>query len=336
MTLGCWGSDPGVVAGYLGPTVTSWRTLSASLLLATCALLTARPALAERPRLIVLNLGASSEKLKPFAESISEQLLTELGRSGRLEAMGASDVSAVLGLERQKSMLGCADASTSCLAEVSAALGAPWLVTGNLAQAGKTMRVDLKLIRAKDGKAVYRDGRVIKDEAQIFDVVSEMAKAMVASMNLPLPDAPVKPAEVTPVAAPVATHPVEVAPAVEAAATPPLRVAPWVVLGAGVVAAGLGAAFLVSGAGARRDTLGALAQAPNQTGPSTVPTAAQARTQLEAANTTMTVGGVVGGAGLLAAGAGVAWLLLGAPAEGANVAVSVVPGPGVVTVGGTF
>ncbi len=310
--------------------------------LAMCLCVSAAAGAAEKPRVVVLAIGASSETLKPIAASVAEQLLTELGRTGRLEVMGTSDVSAVLGLERQKTMLGCTDQSSSCLAEISAALGAPWLVTGNLAQLGKAMRVDVKLIRAKDGKAVFRDGRNVKDESEIFDIVSEMAKRMVESMGLPAPEpaAPVAKAPDAPKATFVTPSPAPTsspAPGVtQAAVAPGPRVAPWVVTGLGAAALALGGIALSSGLGARSSTLDAVRANAGSPSTSATPSYSDAKARLDGANGQITVGAVGLGVGALALAGGLAWALLGAPAEPAAASVTVSPGPGSVLVEGRF
>ncbi|MFZ5445685.1 MAG: hypothetical protein ACOZQL_37175 [Myxococcota bacterium] len=115
---------------------------------------------------------------------MSEQLLTELQRTGRFEAMGTSDLQVLLGMERQKAILGCSpDGESACLAEISAALGAPWVVSGSLAQFGKVTRLDLKLISAKSGKAVFRDGASFSEESALFSQVSDIVQRMVASLE---------------------------------------------------------------------------------------------------------------------------------------------------------
>src|SRR5258706_9658461 len=95
--------------------------------------LTAAPALAGKPRVVVLNVATSEPSMAQLGVTVSEMILTEMGRSGRVEAIGQSDIAAVLGLEKQKELLGCGEASSSCLAQFSAALGAPVITSGSLA-----------------------------------------------------------------------------------------------------------------------------------------------------------------------------------------------------------
>lgn len=62
----------------------------------------------------------------------SEVLATHLREHG-LKVMTGRDIGAVLGLERQKQLLGCMDDSTSCSAELAGALGVGALVVGTVA-----------------------------------------------------------------------------------------------------------------------------------------------------------------------------------------------------------
>lgn len=187
-----------------------------------CALLGAGVASAQtRPKVLVLNLAVSDPSLQQLAATLSEQVLTELGKGGRLDSMGQSDVQAVLGLERQKQILGCSE-ETGCLAELSAALGAPWIVTGTLARLGKSIRIDLKLIRTRDGSAAWRDGRDTTDESAVFSVLTAMVKDLMATVDL-------QPARGSGPGG-----------ALAASTRGPL-IAPWVLVGVGGVAAIVGA-----------------------------------------------------------------------------------------------
>lgn len=301
----------------------------------SCVALFTTPALAsdkDKVRLVALPIN-SGEKLKPVADSIAEQMLTEMGKFERLEVMGASDVTSLLGLERQKAVLGCSDASASCLAEISAALGAPWMVTGTLAQSGKAMRLDLKLIRAADGKVIFRGGRTFKDESEVFEVVSEIVALLVKKIDLkPMPaTTPVatakpsqdKPVSLTPVTQ-SAPPPVEVVSVSAAEPVPAPRVGPWIVVGAGAASAIAGAVLIgVAQSSAASTKMRA----------SDLPTT-KALAELQSANS-MTVGGVAAlGVGVALAGAGIVWLVAGKPEEGTSVALAVSASS--VTLGGRF
>jgi TolB-like protein len=180
----------------------------------TFVLLLAFPAAAERERVVVLELSASDPKLVALAKSITEQVQTELGHDGAIEVVGASDLALALGVERQKELVGCGEGSNTCMAEISQALGAPWLVSGSLSRSGDAMRLDLKLIRTANAKAQYRGGRAFKGEANVFDVVSVLSRELAA--------------ELTP--------------------RGETRVGPWVLMGSGVAAGAVGAVLTVKAA----------------------------------------------------------------------------------------
>jgi TolB-like protein len=279
----------------------------------------------ERPRVVVLPVTASDPKLAALGASVSEQVQTELGRTRRIDVMGSSDVAAVLGLEHQKQMMGCSDGKNSCLAEVSAALGAPWLVAGNLARAGKATRIDLKLIRARDGKVFWRGGLNFKDESEMFDTVSALVKELIVELNPPAAPPPtplVTPAPVpTPVVAPAV---VVAAPAVSAPPTASPRLAPWLVAGGGAVAGGAGLALVLVTRG-QQSQYGAGYVWSNVT-------ASDVANRERSANTTIVVGSVLGAAGAAALLGGVLWGVLGS----SSAPVAVAPtGTGLV-VGGVW
>ncbi len=214
---------------------------------------------ADKVRVVMLNVNATSKKLEPLASSVTEQVMTELNETRRIDVVGSSDLAAVLGLERQKQLLGCGEQSTSCLAELSSALGAPWLVLGTLAQAGKSMRLDLKLIRAGDGKAIWRSGKSLKDEGEVFDAVSALVKGLIDALPSPtvarsseLPGSTTAATSPKPVV--TATPPIDVAVAQIGESTSPpadprigpraLVIAGASLIGAGVIAFAIGSSLL--------------------------------------------------------------------------------------------
>src|SRR5690349_3537294 len=55
------------------------------------------------------------------AELLDELLVSELGRRSGVQVIGASDINALLGLEKMKEAVGCDD--VACAAEIGGALG---------------------------------------------------------------------------------------------------------------------------------------------------------------------------------------------------------------------
>jgi TolB-like protein len=251
---------------------------------------------ADKPRIAVLPFTSSEGTTRTLRESVAEQVASELTASGRVEAVGSSDIAVLLGVDRQKQLLGC-DAENTCMAEMSAALGAPWLLTGNLGRAGKTLRIDVKLLRASDGKAVFRSGESLDDESELFHAVSRLVHALLAAMGVgELPRAGASFSSV----------------------------GPWVATGLGVVAVGVGVGFFAQASGLRASLLDPAQLATQQF--------SVAQRNVSAVNTSNTVGEAFAiGGGVVALG-GLTWLLINRLVPGTPVAL-VPNGAGVALVG---
>ncbi len=90
-----------------------------------------------------------------------------LAGNERLRFITNADISAVLGLERQKTLLGCD--SSDCMTELTNALGAELLVSGTLARVGDELLFSLRAVRAKDAGEVVSLSTRVKDLAALND-----------------------------------------------------------------------------------------------------------------------------------------------------------------------
>ena len=170
----------------------------------------------------------------------------QLQIKGGFKVISQGDVVAVIGLERQRQLLGCADdAQASCAVEIASGLGVDALITGSLSKTTSGYLVNLRLVRASDasGLAVF-SGRP-KSEEELLDFLEQAAGTFAAqygqTVTAPAP-----------------------------AASSPARVLRWVALGATVVSVGLGATLLgmsrstasqlTAGTASSRDGLVALRQ----------------------------------------------------------------------------
>jgi hypothetical protein len=88
------------------------------------------------------------------------------------------EIAALLGLERQKSLLGCGD--DKCMAEVGGALGVDRLVTGRLSKVGETWLFNLKALDPAKAKVVAQVDRNAR-KASIDDMI-EQIPAMVGEL----------------------------------------------------------------------------------------------------------------------------------------------------------
>ena len=106
----------------------------------------------------------------------------------QLEAEGVSvitpqGIAALLGMERQKQLLGCADESSSCVAELAGAMGVDGVITGTIGQVGTGFTLNLKVTRSADAStiAVYSTRRGTEDE--VLDWLAETARDLAGRMN---------------------------------------------------------------------------------------------------------------------------------------------------------
>lgn len=81
----------------------------------------------------------------------ADQLAQQLSFHG-LEVVTRTQVAALIGLERQKELLGCHDESGSCGVELAGALGTDGLMLGEAAKVGDQYRISLRIISAKNGE----------------------------------------------------------------------------------------------------------------------------------------------------------------------------------------
>jgi TolB-like protein len=312
---------------------------TASRVLLAIVLLSLSSFAASLPRVVVLPVAGASGTLKEMGQSIGEQLLTELDRSGQVRAIGTSDLATLIGLERQRVLLGCSEQSNSCAAELSAALGADWLVAGTLGRVGKTLRFDLKVLHASDARVAFRGGRSLRDAGEIFNVVSELTRELVAQKVFdaprtetpPVASQPSPSATEPPGSSSAATAPPELRPAAGLQAVPPAtaepsRVWPWVTFGAGVAATGVGAFFTLQGVSSWNQL--------NEPSFLASHTFAEQAALGASHNRDAILGPVLGGVGLAALIGGLAWALV-SPRQPA-LTLGFLPGTNLLVVGGTL
>jgi len=108
---------------------------------------------ADRPRLLVLE--PSSEVVnKPTLSTIASLMLVELSKQPGLDVISASDVKRLAELEGEKQSMGCVD--SSCLAELAGAMGARYVVFGDVGQLGSLIILNLNLFDSSKATAVNR------------------------------------------------------------------------------------------------------------------------------------------------------------------------------------
>lgn len=167
----------------------------------------------------VASPGLRTQPADPVAGSVyTEHLSNQLAQHG-LRVITERDIQALLGMERQKQLLGGGEAATECFAELGSALGAEGILIGDVVKAGANVQLNLKIIRATNGEALA----IFSEKAgadDVLDVLTRAARQMAGQVRLVL-----RPNEQR-----------------AGSAISPLK---WVALGVGAVGLGVGVGGLV-------------------------------------------------------------------------------------------
>ncbi|MBK7860892.1 MAG: hypothetical protein IPJ65_20265 [Archangiaceae bacterium] len=141
------------------------------LLLAAAEVTVALPGFAGTP-------DVPSQKRDFLVEYFSERLTA----AGGLTVTTPSQIAAVLGVERQKQLLGCSDNSEACSAELAGALGVDALIIGSVAKVGEETAVTVKALDAKTSKVIASmSGRDRREEA-VLDFLAAAATQLSAEL----------------------------------------------------------------------------------------------------------------------------------------------------------
>jgi hypothetical protein len=145
----------------------------------TCA----RPAVA-RParalRIVLLPLAPLGGVPKETAQLLGDALAGELRRRPGISVLTQADVAALLGIEKTRQMLGCAD--SGCMAEIGGALGADRVVHGSLGRVGESLVVNLSALDPRRSAAAASVSERLRgggDEA-FLDVLPAIADTLLA------------------------------------------------------------------------------------------------------------------------------------------------------------
>ncbi len=121
--------------------------MSTQALALLLVLATAFPARAadEPVSIAVMEFTSKGGVTQDQMDALSDMLSNQIRSMGNYKVIGKSDIRSMLTMEEQRQRLStCTD--QSCLAEIGGALGARWVVVGNVSLFGKTYLLNLKVI----------------------------------------------------------------------------------------------------------------------------------------------------------------------------------------------
>ncbi len=147
------------------------------------------------PKIATTDFTPVGQADKTFVAFVSEHFAQVLAEKSKLQVTTPKAIATVLGLERQKQLLGCSDASTSCIAELAGALGVDFVVSGEVAKLEQSYRLNVRITDAASAQAIFTTSKramsqdALVDEATV--AAEEAARALVpGAKTQPTPPAP--------------------------------------------------------------------------------------------------------------------------------------------------
>lgn len=136
-------------------------------------------------KIVLLPLAALGGVPKETAQLLGDALAGELRRRPGVSVLTQSDVSALLGVEKTRQMLGCTD--SGCMAEIGGALGADRVVHGSLGRIGDSLVVNLSALDPKRAAAAASVSERLRrgGEEAFLDVLPSVADALLADGAAP-------------------------------------------------------------------------------------------------------------------------------------------------------
>lgn len=93
-----------------------------------------------------------------------------------------SEIAQLLGLERQKQLMGCESDQGACMSELANALGADGLVTGSIGKFNGQYQINVRVVRLRDAKAVAVYSAQTTSSDRVLGELSRAADEMIGSV----------------------------------------------------------------------------------------------------------------------------------------------------------
>jgi hypothetical protein len=106
-----------------------------------------------------------------------ERFAEVMRRNKGIEVTTSDDIAQLLGIERQRQLLGCASDGSSCIAELADALGAGGVLVGTFTKSDDSYLVVLRVVRQPSGAIWWSASSRVKGETALLDWLDEQASA---------------------------------------------------------------------------------------------------------------------------------------------------------------
>jgi hypothetical protein len=125
---------------------------------------------------VALTTFTCSEDIGPvLCEAYERRFSSQLTRGREVEVTTQRDIGQLLGLERQRVLLGCSEDATDCAAELAGALGVDGLLSGTVTRSPSGYLVNLKVLRAKDASEWVSASERKPTELELQDALDAIA-----------------------------------------------------------------------------------------------------------------------------------------------------------------
>lgn len=145
-------------------------------LLAAALLLPGVAAAEEKPKLLFLQIKPLGGFSPQTAQTISEFMQSEVSKLGYYDVIGTTEVQTMLGLERQKQLLGCSDDASECMAEIANALDADRSVSGDLSRVGDAFLLNVSFLDIRTSRVIARTGKQVVAGPEELEPLFEEAR----------------------------------------------------------------------------------------------------------------------------------------------------------------
>lgn len=140
-----------------------------------------------KPRLFVTEVKALDVPAAQ-AQAFTDAVVATLSARGLFEVVAARDVETMLGVERQKSLVGlCESNPEQCAKDVSDSLAAPFVLSGQLVKVGSAWQLTLQMLDTRRAQPVARSTKLSGSLDELRQLVPWAAAEATGS---PLPPPP--------------------------------------------------------------------------------------------------------------------------------------------------
>jgi hypothetical protein len=119
------------------------------------------------PKVAVLDLKTTGTFEPKLVLGLSNLIASEAARHP-VRVISGADLTSLLGLERQKQLLGCSE--SSCMAEIGGALGVDYLLVTDVSKVGEVWLFTANLLDVRKARAVARVTERTQDQSRLVDL----------------------------------------------------------------------------------------------------------------------------------------------------------------------